>query len=369
MVVGREMSCDSKRPYIPSLQSLRAIAFLDIFLSHCELIPTATIGVSLFLLLSGFLMAYQYQSRETGETGVLASARFAYRKIGKLYPLHITAMLFVASVQVLKLLKNGIKAGLLGHNIICILLNALCLQSWIPSRKVYFSYNAVSWYLSTIIFSYFMFNILWKRICDKNKTAIISTAVVAISIMIIVSVVFQFLVLGGLFPADVFHWVTYINPLYRFGDFLIGLLLGLSLAKNPQISIRTLERWKCTLLEIIVIFFIAVTIFLYSKDMIPAFIKFSLVWMPISTITIVLLSIGTGGVKQALAESKVFVFLGNISGECFLIHLIIVRILQRLTHNKSLVAIFALMFTIMISITWRKGIRKNEERKRHYRRQ
>ena len=43
-----------------SLQGIRAIAFLGIFLYHCELIETGPWGVSIFLILSGFLMSYNY---------------------------------------------------------------------------------------------------------------------------------------------------------------------------------------------------------------------------------------------------------------------------------------------------------------------
>ena len=52
------MSKGQKR--LASIQVIRAIAFIFIFLSHVELIPTGGIGVSLFLVLSGFCMTFSY---------------------------------------------------------------------------------------------------------------------------------------------------------------------------------------------------------------------------------------------------------------------------------------------------------------------
>ena len=49
------------RKQIESLQILRAIAFLEIFLGHCGItFFTGAFGVSIFIVLSGFCMALNY---------------------------------------------------------------------------------------------------------------------------------------------------------------------------------------------------------------------------------------------------------------------------------------------------------------------
>ncbi len=57
-----EVEYPSKK--ITSLQCLRGIAFLGIFFQHCGIGLWGTQGVSVFLVLSGFLMVYTYYSRE-----------------------------------------------------------------------------------------------------------------------------------------------------------------------------------------------------------------------------------------------------------------------------------------------------------------
>lgn len=92
--VGKE------RPRIESIQVIRAIAFILIFLSHVELIATGPIGVSLFLVLSGFCMTYAYLDRpeKTPRPSLSNNLRFAGGKVKKLYPLHVITLLFVAVV-------------------------------------------------------------------------------------------------------------------------------------------------------------------------------------------------------------------------------------------------------------------------------
>ena len=48
---------------IDSLQALRAIAFFGIFISHCGLIDFGKLGVSVFFIMSGFLMFYNYEDK------------------------------------------------------------------------------------------------------------------------------------------------------------------------------------------------------------------------------------------------------------------------------------------------------------------
>ena len=47
-----------------SLQGVRGIAFLGVFLYHASIIETGPWGVSVFVILSGFLMTYNYYDKK-----------------------------------------------------------------------------------------------------------------------------------------------------------------------------------------------------------------------------------------------------------------------------------------------------------------
>ena len=168
-----------ERPRIKSVQVIRAIAFILIFLSHVELISTGPVGVSLFLVLSGFCMTYSYldKSEKTPCPSFMNNLKFARDKIKKLYPLHVVTLLFVALVIFGELILyngSGTEIAKQGSYFVA---NALLLQSWIPWRDGYFSFNAVSWYLSTSAFSYFIFLWVFREIQSKDKKRITSEVV------------------------------------------------------------------------------------------------------------------------------------------------------------------------------------------------
>lgn len=56
---------DSSKNKIDSFNILRAIAFMGIFMRHVEFkMQWAALGVSVFFVLSGFLLTYQYVDRD-----------------------------------------------------------------------------------------------------------------------------------------------------------------------------------------------------------------------------------------------------------------------------------------------------------------
>ena len=141
---------------IESLQALRAIAFICIFLSHCDLLPTGPMGVSIFLILSGFLMFNSAISKGE-EPEVKHSFQFAVKKIAKLYPLHLLTLFAMIAVSVVATEVKG------DHGILKAILNGLLFQAWIPESEWYFTFNKVSWYLSVCLFVYFAFPFIYRQ--------------------------------------------------------------------------------------------------------------------------------------------------------------------------------------------------------------
>lgn len=143
---------DSKR--LDAIQILRAIAFIAIFLSHVDVIGSGMFGVSVFLILSGFCMTYSYFNREILQiTGIKENILFAWNRVKKLYPLHFLTLIAVAAVMRLGLMNSDLPK----QETLYFIMNAVLLQCLIPWRDGYFSFNAVSWYLSVYMICCFFF--------------------------------------------------------------------------------------------------------------------------------------------------------------------------------------------------------------------
>lgn len=208
---------------ILTLQSLRGFAFFFIFISHLGLATLGAWSVSVFFILSGFVMFYSYEDKEL-PVRYKENFTFAIKKIKRLYPLHIlmmcTALVFMAAGY---WLYSDRSLNVLAFDASEIILNLSLLQSFIPKEEFYFSLNSVSWYLSVSLFLYFAFPSLMQKVkrCKSVKQAIITIAI-AYTVLFFLSA--SSAVIG--LSEDLQKWLTYINPIFRLVDFLIGAYLG-----------------------------------------------------------------------------------------------------------------------------------------------
>ena len=153
-----------QRP-IGSLNGLKVIAMLLLFWHHST-IPKLPVDIGartceFLFVASGFLVAYNYFYIDRPATWK-ESFRYAYSKVIKFWPLHFFTMLLVMGVKVRPIFTFT--------NLITAILNSLLLQAWSPYPEVYFSYNGASWFLSALIFCYFMSPLLLQFIKKVKKS-------------------------------------------------------------------------------------------------------------------------------------------------------------------------------------------------------
>lgn len=218
----------SKQLKIKELTSLRGIFILLMFFWHCKnLYPGGGMAVAFFFVLSGFSLTIGYKDKLL-QTGFSYKQYFSRRCI-KFYPLHWMCLLVAVVMQMSFSIKETP----------VFLTNASLLHSWIPDRSFYFSYNAVSWYLSDTIF----FAAIFPLICR-----LIVKASVRWRIGIGVLFVILYAMTGLLTPKEWHHALLYINPLLRLTDFVLGVYLALSFLylKDKGTKIALLSNGKVT---------------------------------------------------------------------------------------------------------------------------
>ena len=202
---------------IAALQSLRALAFLEIFLAHCGVSPyMGALGVSIFIVLSGFCMAINYIPRiDIMPETLRGSVRFAVSKVKKLYLLHMIMTLCAVALR-------GMPQSV--PDVLRLVINILLLQSLFPSSSVYFAYNGIAWYLSTYMFICLAAPFILRRIsAASGKRLAIYASVSACAMLIPAALLSALRVPVG---DDFAKWFTYICPAYRLLDFTLGAILG-----------------------------------------------------------------------------------------------------------------------------------------------
>lgn len=354
---------------IDSLQGIRAIAFLGIFLFHSGAAVFAaggTWGVSVFLVLSGFLMVYSYyDSERIDQHGFFYSIRFGIKKIMRLYPLHIAMLLLALPLLILKDQGLPLTERILDPAGKFVIDTAL-LQSWVPDNDIYFSLNGVSWYLSTALFLYMMFPLILFFI---KKYRGIKTAVIVILITFGLQILLAFaayLVQRNLIPKDdLIHWFVYIFPLSRLEDFVIGCNLGYLFLQRKKTNGNGKKQGN--LLEFSVIILTVIEWILYVCLIgIPAkalsaenWAGLTVIWTMTSCALVYVFALQKG-ILSRLLKSRPFVFLGNLSDSCFLIHLMVytyLMVFEDILFGKTAIVvniILAFFITIAGSCLWKK---------------
>ena len=321
----------SMKRKIDSLQTLRFLACLSIFVHHCYLAQYIEYsGVSVFFVMSGFLMYCNYIDREPMSLSPLACTRFSIKKISRLYPLHVLTMLPILALDI----YVGHDAA---HLVTETVANLLLVQTWLTDYAQ--SLNGVAWYLSVSLFLYFAFPYilhLVKRLKSRRS------AFIAIAVLILCQALFAFtgapmsIHFLGRVDETFTDWYGYNLPITRCFEFAIGCVLGRIFLTRRDGECE--GRAASLALELSGVALIAAAILLHRRfDYVPyvrTLIK-SVFFMPASCVLVYLFAVGKGLIPRLLTN-RVTIFLGNVSAAFFLIHQDLIRATYMLLDRAGL---------------------------------
>ena len=303
---------------IPTLQSLRFIFVMMIVMSHFSYHDITAFdaggdcGVAFFFLLSGFVLSLGYGDKI--DNGTFRFSDFIRKRLLKFYPLHLLCLLFF-------LLAFRPKTGL---NLV---FNVLLLQSWIPVSDYYFSYNGVSWFLSTILFCYFIFPLAYRY---ASRTTLIVGLLCCAAVYLFV-------------PYDMINAVLYVNPLVRAFDFFLGIMLGRFFKARGSTII--LPAWS----EILLILLLMAALVAYPQ-LDAKWRNAPLFWI-ILLPTILVFAQGRGPLSAVL-KCRLLQWLGEISLPIFLIHPLVFR---TMFHYFPMLPAWVMLITclsVLILVSW-----------------
>lgn len=335
-------SINSSSLMIKPLTSLRFIFALTVFLSHMatkdsnllymsiqrRFFSEGYIGVSFFFILSGFILSLNYKDKINEKR--ISLKDFWIARIAKIYPLHLLT-LFIA-------LPSTIKGAILSPMfwMFKLTMNLFLLQSFIPDKEIYFSFNSPSWAISDEVFFYVMFPFITAFYFKFSKFLHLTIGLV---LLIPVAI---FLMHDGL----EYHFF-YINPFARIVDFIIGILLY-QLYESGKVKHFFSHTASATLLEFAACG--SFLLFLGFHDIVPPYYRFSCYyWFPM--VMIILTFSYQSGYLSRLLSNRVMVFLGEISFSFYMLHQLVLRALEVITHKFGVVPDFYLYVVIVFSIS------------------
>lgn len=345
-----------------SLQALRGLAFVGIFLGHFYYFGWTPISVSVFFVLSGFLLAIREDRRYEDYTFKEAFNE-ALGRIRKLYPLHLVLTVICIPLAIVR--EDVFSIWDLIFKFVC---NVFLVQSLVPSANVAASLNGVAWYLSTILVLYIVFPFIYRifyRIKNADKLRIMLLCTIFLQTLMV------FFVYRTIYYETVVVYMTHCFPVYRIFDMLAGIQLALLLTVKEERNVDFSPRIY-TIFEIFILLSCGDLVFVWAMGDTNIFYTHA----PVTTLLAVLLTFVFSkkkGILTKLLTNKVLVFLGDRSGSAFLIHFPIVvyintfifphltRLRRTIIHGVCLPA--AVISTLVLSYLYDTKIKPTLKKK------
>ena len=300
-----------------TLQSLRFVFVMMIFMSHFAYRGVSPFdaggdcGVTFFFLLSGFTMSMGY-----GRSIADGSFRFGHyfrRRLQKLYPLHLLCL-----VLFLVLFRPEVDGKLP--------LNALLLQSWIPDSTYYFSYNGVSWFLSSLLFSYLLFPIAYRR---GNPFVLVVILICCLAVYVMI-------------PYDNVNALLYVSPLMRFVDFFLGIMLYKLYNTKKNVNV---PGW--TEAFIVVLLVLALWAYPFTDEKLRNAPLYWLVLLPL-----IFVFARQEGPVSRLLKHRVLQWLGSLSMPIFLLHPMVFRAMAHFFPTIPTFLMLGCCFALVVVLSW-----------------
>lgn len=291
---------------LKTMQGIRAIATIGIFLFHSGFVPQGTFPVTLFFMLSGFLMFYSKGGREDYDSFIDWNKRYVWKKLKQFYPLHLITF-FIACI-VGKVWLNPLKGTIIGA-----ILNLLLINPFVPKYAMVF--NGLSWYLAITVFLYVISFYLLKL---AKKVA---------RVKLFIAVILCIIVILNLINRFVTSLYLYTNPLYRILDYWLGIMVA-KLFSEYEARGFVFKRPNLIEFGIIGVFAIQYVISLLLK---PGPGYYSILF----TVALFVFAVGQGSVSSFLSV-KLFDLIARYSFEFYMIHELSLRLFRKVFAGMTL---------------------------------
>lgn len=301
------------RAQVKALTSTRAVAAIMVVIHHfgqgiypftlsTNLFHCGDIAVSYFFVLSGFVLYISYVSTP------VSYADYIKRRIGRIVPLYLFALLFFISVAVLFL-----GYAMHGNAVKEIILSALLLQAYVPSYPLVL--NSPAWTISVEMFFYILFPFCLLLMKKNLRYFIILTAVLFL--------VAQYFSLKY-YPArwslpDNIVDTVFFNPVMHISQFLVGMAGGYIYLQLRPVALR--YQWTP------VVLFVAIVLLIAYR---PANVSYE-VGLIAPVFMLFIVSVAMRDPKWM--NAGFFVFLGEISYGIYILQFPVFKLLESLNSR------------------------------------
>lgn len=304
-------------PRIEPLTGLRWLAALAVFFSHnvpggdtppwiASLFKSGYMGVTIFFVLSGFILTVTYAESLSQPTGSKLW-NFAVARIARIMPLYLLVLSFVMLRKTSPIPEDW-------------WMHFVALQPWSSNVEFAFTLNGPGWSVGVELFLYAMFPLLIILYAPMLRSIRGGVTLALAAVTVLLLIVAYFHATGGselsaLDPASAHRWI-YRTPLTRLGDFTLGMSAA-AIFMHLRRRGGT-HRWAPTAAALSIAVMVA---FMATPALLMTPISYDVLYAIPGTILILALALAPHVGVARLLGSVILVALGELSFAFYLIHI------------------------------------------------
>ncbi|MGE2720181.1 acyltransferase family protein [Mycolicibacterium celeriflavum] len=353
----------SRADRVASLTGIRAVAALLVMATHAAygtgaynrgyvglMFARMEIGVAIFFVLSGFLLFNGWVRAVANNTSAPSTRRYARNRVRRIMPAYVVTVLVAFALYEFRAIEPNP-----GHTWLGLLRNLTLTQIYSPNYVTAYMHQGltqmwslaveVAFYAALPVLAYLLLVVLCRRRWRPGVLLIALTALGALSpLWLIVIHTTDWLPNGaGLWLPHYLVWFVggmTLTVLAHNGSRCYALLaLPLAVAAYLVVSTPIAGRTDAPALDL-------------GEDI--AKVMF---YAAIATLVVAPLALGDTGWYARLLSSRPMVWLGEISYEIFLLHVVVmeiamVSILRWQVYTGSVVVLFAVTLVLTIPVAW-----------------
>jgi len=314
-----------RRPRLPAVTGVRFVAASHVVLLHYlpkyqlllapwwvqNIVGAGYVGVDLFFILSGFVLAYTYLRPLDGPR--VDARRFWAARFARIYPLYALSLALAAAFWLPAFLAQG---GSKRDALLFPLAAAAMLQAWSPKIATVVNYPA--WSLSIEAFFYLSFPLLAPPFARLRGRALVAAAGLLWLGALAAPLLYTGLNPDGIgagIPDHPARWLRAViyDPVTRLPEFLLGVTLAVGYLRRRELAP---SRWVGGALTVAPV--LAILLVLSFSSRLPFVVLHNGLLAPLFACLLYGLALGRGPVVWVLSR-PLLVVLGEASYAVYLL--------------------------------------------------
>lgn len=330
---------------INSLTGMRFLAAFYVFIFHVHIrwplsdnpyvagiFSQGAVGMALFFILSGFILAYKYNDTDFKKKNEIK--KYLINRFARIYPAY-----FFTCLLTLPLLDFSLDFSKITFLVSILILSFFALQAWFPQLFSIWNFGG-TWSISVEIFLYSLLPSFLSSLKKMGKKWL----------LIIFLLLYIISCLPGLIQkihGQILFPVYYAIPLYRLPEFLIGIVLFLLSTYSTRINSFYIYP-----------FFILYAIYIAKfHNLMPDYIGHNILTIPFISF-LIYHAYKSDSYLVSIISSPVFKYFGKISYSFYLMQIVVLlfaiknkeEIDRIFSNNHSILAVVMFFLITFMSI-------------------